>query len=68
MSHIDIYNRFKDAMPVYGERVDIWFPNGRNSIRVRLTTKEEYVFTMFSTHSWRFETVDSFIKNMKGAK
>lgn len=66
MSHEVIYNIFKRMMPIYGDKVIMWFPNGYSSIRIRLSTKEEYIFTYSSDRNWRFETVDNYISSMKG--
>ena len=68
MTHKDIYKWFKHIFPQYSERLKEWFPNGKDSIRIRLETGRDFVFTYHNREDWRFETVDSFIKQMKGAK
>lgn len=53
-------------MPTEAKCVVQWFPNGLNSIRVRLTNKDEFIFTYNSDKNWCYETVDSYIVRMKG--
>ena len=66
MSHYDIYKLFELHMPSYaGEKVEIWFPNGRNSIRVRHWNREEFIFTFNNPKDWRFETIDSYINHFR---
>lgn len=66
MSHNDIYKLFELHMPSYaGEKVELWFPNGRNSIRVRSIGKEEFIFTFNNPKDWRFETVGSYINTFR---
>lgn len=67
MNHINILRHFKEVFP-YHLRVKIWFPNGKNSIRVRDEQGKELVFTYESPKVWTIETIDSFIKKMKGEK
>lgn len=69
MNHNDIYEAYKNIMPIYEERTVIWFANGPHSIRVRLDSDEDYAFTYLTERNWKFETIDSFIDNMtKGGK
>ncbi len=69
MAHGDVYKWFELYFPQYaGENTEMWFPNGKNSIRVRQTNKQEFIFTYNGKDDWRFETVKSFIKGRKGEK
>lgn len=68
MSHLEIFNKFKNLMPIYGDKVVKWFPNGPNKIRVELSTHEIFIFSWYKDGSWRFETLSSFLDSMKGAK
>ncbi len=69
MVHTDVYNWFALYFPNYaGENVDKWFPNGKNSIRVRQTNGQEFIFTYNSQKDWRFETINSFLSSAKGGK
>lgn len=69
MSHSEVYKWFELYFPEYaGSKVDMWFANGKNSIRVRQTNGEEFVFTYDGKQDWKLETVKSFLKNMRGRK
>ena len=45
-----------------------YFPDGRNSIRIRQKNGQEFIFTYHSQKDWRFETITSFLNGMKGGK
>lgn len=66
MSHNEVYRAFCSLMPHYEENVEVWFLNGKNSIRIRMNDKSEYVFTISNDGSWRFETLKNFLKELKG--
>lgn len=68
MVHYDVYKYFKKLMPFYDKDVKEWFPCGFNCIRIRLNDDKEYIFTIYSDDSWRFETLSLYIDRMKGAK
>lgn len=64
MAHSDVLKWFELYFPQFGgENVAVWFPNGRNSIRVRQTNGQEFVFTYSGKDDWKFETVKSFLKH-----
>ena len=63
MAHADILKIFERMFRSYaGTKIAVWFPNGRNSIRIRHNNKREYIFTYFGPSDWKFETVESFLK------
>lgn len=64
----EIYKLFCDRFPEYCRPDDIWFPNGKNSVRIRQSNGQELVFTYHSRKNWRLETVESFISRLKGEK
>ena len=66
MSHKNVFEQFKLLFPQYIECIDTWFPNGKNSIRVRWTQDSDRIFTYNGIDDWCFETVDSFLNRMKG--
>lgn len=66
MTHKKVYEWFTLYFPQYAEHVEAWFPNGKNSVRVRQTNGHDFVFTYNGINDWRFETVESFIKKSKG--
>lgn len=69
MAHSDVFKWFELYFPQYsGEKVAVWFPNGRNSVRIRQTNGEEFIFTYGGKDDWKFETVKSFLKATKGEK
>ena len=69
MVHSKVYQIFERVLPLYaGEQVEIWFPNGKNSIRIRSVDKREFVFTYHDDKSWKFETLKNYISSMKGVK
>ena len=61
MTHKSVYDHFKENIPTYAEIANACFPNGKNSIRVRLVNKKEFIFTYNGKDDWRFETMDSFL-------
>ena len=61
----DVFEAFKDITHMSDERIDTWFPNGRNSVRIRLKTKQELIFTYQSKNYWRLETKGAFLTDMK---
>ena len=65
MNHNSIFGAFKIKLPKYADAVDIWFPNGKGSIRIRLIDRQEYVFSFVSDKEWIFETVDCHLNRMK---
>lgn len=66
MVHREVFRLFEQYFPDYAKsRFDVYFPNGQNSIRVRLNNREEFIFTYNSKKDWSLETVDSYIKKMK---
>lgn len=69
MSHKEIYKWFELYFPNYaGNKVEAWFPHGKNAIRVRQMNRQEFIFTYNGQQGWRFETIKSFFKNSKGGK
>lgn len=66
MSHNEVYKWFERFFPSYaGDSVEMWFPNGKNSIRVRRTGHLDFVFSYNGPRDWKFETVESFIDGVK---
>lgn len=50
------------------DRVDTWFQNGYNSVRIRFENKKEVVFTYHDDDNWWLETVNIFISNMNSRR
>lgn len=69
MLHTDVYEKFKEMFPDHSSYVDEWFPNGKNSVRVRIKSGSDFIFTYNNVFDWCYETTDSFInKLMKGGQ
>lgn len=66
MNHVDIYEKYKQMFPELAEFIDDWFPNGKNSIRVRINSGSDFVFTYNNWTDWCYETVESHIRKMRG--
>lgn len=67
MSHSEIYKYFELYFPDFaGDKVDVWFQNGKNSICIRQKNRQEFIFTYNGKTNWKFETVGSFIAGLKG--
>lgn len=69
MNHKEVLERFGKEFPERRcGKIKTWFPNGKNSIRIRDFSNNEFIFTYNGPNNWKFETVDCFIKYMKGEK
>ena len=68
MTHSQVYGYFKECLPEQEKKVTEYFPNGKNSVRVRQTNGRDFIFSVESPKAWRFETGDIFISDMKGEK
>lgn len=64
----EVYDVFKRYFPHTVKHVECWFPNGRNSIRIRLKNHHDFIFTYNGKDDWNFETVNCFIERIKGGK
>jgi hypothetical protein len=68
MLHGELYEKvFKTLFPQYNDKVEEYYSNGRNSIRVRLTLGYDVIFS-YDEESynkyWTLESVPSFIKRL----
>ena len=66
MKHVEIYEKYKEMFPELAIHIEDWFPNGKDSIRVRVKSGSDFVFTYHNWTDWCYETVDSFIRKLKG--
>lgn len=64
MLHKDVMQKFEEISNVDERSINTWFPNGKNSVRIRFKNNTEIVFTYASPKVWRIETIDHFIKNL----
>lgn len=65
MTPKDVYKAFRDISRTTDEDIEMWFPNGKDSIRVKLRNKQELIFTYDSPKYWRIETRGAFLTDMK---
>lgn len=66
MKQEEVYQQFEKHFPQFSEHVEEWFPNGKDSIRVRIQSGSDFIFTYHNSWDWCLETVESFIKKLKG--
>lgn len=65
MLHDDVYKQFTGYFLPLSHWVKEWFPNGKNSVRIRMKDGKDYVFTYDGKDDWCFETADCFIKRLR---
>lgn len=66
MLHDDVFKQFKKLLPKESKRTIIWFPNGKNSVRIRMVDKfDDFIFTYHNERDWDFEPIDLFIERLK---
>lgn len=68
MTHKEVFEKFKKYFPQFADAVETIFPCNKNTIRIRVGYLHDYMFTFNGEYDWCFETVDSFVKRMKGEK
>lgn len=66
MFHTVVYDIFKDIFPEVAANSREWFPNGKNSVRVRSNNGSDFVFTYHGKDNWCYETVESYINKLRG--
>lgn len=73
MTHRQLYNKFIETFPHFVNDQIVYFPNGRNSIRIRGITgfspsNCEVIFTTNPNGSeWRLESLDYYIDHVMKA-
>lgn len=66
MNHKEVYEQFTNLFPTLaGEKVAVWFTNGKNSIRVRETDGQELIFSIIGKNEWMMESPQHFLKRMR---
>ena len=66
MNHKEVYEQFTNLFPTLaGEKVAVWFTNGKNSIRVRETDGQELIFSIIGKNEWTMESPQHFMKRMR---
>lgn len=46
MIHTQVYGFFQTCLPDQAKEVKEYFPNGKNSIRIRETNGQEFIFSL----------------------
>lgn len=54
MVHSKVFECFQEHLPAFAEKVETYFPNGKNSIRVRQKDGKEFIFSFNGEKIWRF--------------
>lgn len=62
MTNKKILDYFKQLFPQYADQMTGWSPNGKNTIKIRLNGRQDFMFTYISKNNWRFETAGSYSK------
>lgn len=65
MKHEEVYKQFRKLFPEIAAHVGDWFPNGRNSVRIRIRQGTDFIFNYRDNYTWNLETVDSYINRIK---
>lgn len=65
MLHPQVYDFFKRCLPEQESEIIEFFPNGKNSIRLRKKNGQEFIFSLQEKDAWKYETKSNFILNMK---
>lgn len=64
MIHTQVYGFFQTCLPDQAKEVKEYFPNGKNSIRIRKTNGQEFIFSLREPKAWKFETIDQFLADL----
>ena len=64
MTHKEIYKQFTSIFAEFSSSIAEWFPNGKNSIRIRMMDGNDFIFTV-DGKDWCFETKKNFVKQLK---
>lgn len=74
MTHNHVYDIFVKMFPLYLSENLVYFPNGKNSIRLRglknfpgMRTRQDVIFSCnHDCSEWKLETMDSYLRSLKG--
>ena len=53
MIHTQVYGFFQTCLPDQAKEVKEYFPNGKNSIRIRKTNGQEFIFSLREPKAWK---------------
>jgi hypothetical protein len=58
----ELFRLFELHFPQYaGEKVETRTPSGKNSVKIKQTNGQLFMFTYHNKYDWRFETIKSFM-------
>lgn len=66
MTHKQVYECFETYFPQFADDAIAWYPNGKDSVRVRMSSRQDYIFTYHDSGNWCLETVDYFVERLRG--
>ena len=64
MHHKTVLQIFSKILPELAKQIDQHWPNGRNSVRIKLRNGTQVVFTVLERDLWRLESLHSFIRSI----
>lgn len=65
MNHNELFKKYKEIFQANDADIDVWFPNGKDSVRVRYKDKREFVFTYSKSDEWCIQTIKEFLKSTR---
>lgn len=68
MIHEKIFIIFEERFSDIASQSCMWFPNGKDSVRVRMKNKQEFIFTYHGEKDWSLETINRYLTRLKGEK
>ena len=66
MAHKDVLSIFKRNFEELYSRITVWFPCGKDCVRIRFANGDEIMFTYHGEKDWCLESVNSYVSKMKG--
>ena len=61
----EVLEHMKKIFPHMFEGEYVWFPHGRDSVRVRSGKQREVIFTYLGERNWMMETADHYFESYK---
>ena len=62
----EVLNHAKRIFPQMFEDDYVWFPHGKNSVRIRAGRQREVIFVYRGENNWSKETADHYFDRLKG--
>ena len=64
MTHESLFYKFREMTIYKDDDILMWFPNGKNCIRVRMSDLSDVVFTYQSEKIWKIESMESYLNSI----